>query len=1210
MGIRLVWGRAGRGKTRAFQGEIGGELRRDPRGFPLVYLVPEQATFQAEYSLVTLPGVKGMTRCQVLSFPRLAYRVREEVGGGRGVYIDDTGKSMVLRRVLERCRKDLQVLKYSGREVGLLEGILDIYTGLKRSRAPVPEMARALAGGAGEDDPDGPVLLKAKLRDLELILGELDRELSRSPYLDAGDLLDLLAEKVPGSSFLGEARVWVDGFFTFTGQELAVLGELGARCPQVSVALCLDREVSLDSKLDRLDPFFPGALACRELKKVAVSRGIPLEVIQLPAPPRSRFLRGSRLEHLERYCHRYPARAYGGGRPGEGTRDCPGPAQLPGEKGWGVQLVAAPHPRAEVESLARELTRLARDQGRRWRDLLVLVGNLEGYRETITTVFNSYDIPYFLDQKQAVLHHPLVEFIRSALEVVTGYFSLEAVFRCVKTDLLFPFPGEGEGGLEAWRDRGARLENYCLAFGLRGTAWLEEGDWEYRERDDLEEGLSGPGGGSPREGAGEDPYRLFLEEVNGTRRALVAPLLSFYGEIKGATRVKDKTLALYRLLEGVQAGRRLELWQQECLERGETARAREHSQVYELVLDLLDQLVEISGEEKVSRALYGRLLETGLENLRLGLVPPALDQVLVGTPGRTRPGPVSHAFLLGVNEGMFPAPVPEDRLFNPREREQLTDAGLGPSPGQGRDLLDHQYLEYQALTRASRGIRVSYSLADQEGRGLMPSLLVSRLQEMFPGLPEEIHYGEPGEGAGEGEVLSYLVHPRRSLSRLAVQLGSWKKGKEMSPAWWEAYNWYARRQEWHETGRRLLGGVFYNNQEPPLSPETSRRLYGVKLRAGVHRLEKFSACPFSQFVSYGLGLQERSRYRLDTAGMGRFFHVTLYQVSRSLEEDGLAWGSLTQEETSRRVDEVVDRLVPRLQKEILLSSNRYRYLGKKLKETVGQAAWHLNRQASLSRFMPVGLEVSFGPGGDFSAVNIQLSGGQQLELVGRIDRLDAAEGGEGQRYLRVIDYKSGDLSLPLGDIYHRLSLQMLAYLYAALQGLPREKGEEVRPAGVLYFRVHSPLLKSPGPLSLEEAREKMQKEFQMKGLVLGDIGVVKLMDTSLEKGYSQVIPAGITVKGAFYKNSRVLEPAHFQKLLDYVEQALGDLASRILGGEVGLSPYRLGQRRACTYCQYRPVCQFDPLVEGSSYRSLPRLDDQEVISRLGLPDNGREGGPS
>jgi ATP-dependent helicase/nuclease subunit B len=400
----------------------------------------------------------------------------------------------------------------------------------------------------------------------------------------------------------------------------------------------------------------------------------------------------------------------------------------------------------------------------------------------------------------------------------------------------------------------------------------------------------------------------------------------------------------------------------------------------------------------------------------------------------------------------------------------------------------------------------------------------------------------------------------------------------------------------------LLGSLFYRNEGIRLKQGTSLRLYGGStLRGSVSRMEKFSACAFSHFAAYGLRLKERQMYRLQAPDIGQLFHAALSEMAQRLKEQGRGWGSMTPEECRREAGVTVDRLSPLLQGEILLSSKRYGYISRKLKSIVGRASVILGEHARRGSFEPVGLELDFGPGKTLPPLRITLPNGCVMEVVGRIDRVDMAEGENGV-LLRVIDYKSSQKDLKLHEVYYGLSLQMLTYLEVLLTYSEEWLGKPALPAGTLYFHVHDPLLSSPNGMNREQAEQELLKRFKMKGLLLADREVVSLMDTTLDKGHSSIVPVAVKSDGSFYSSASVATPEQWGQLLSSVKGTIADIGTRITEGDVEIRPYRIQQETACTFCSFKPVCQFDESVEGNGYNHLGKPGKDaiwDLLSRKG-----------
>lgn len=1167
MPVHFVIGRSGSGKTTSILEEVTARLRSAPQGKAMILLVPEQGSFQAEHALVTTGGIKGSVRAQVLSFRRLAYRVMQETGGASRVAISDEGKKMLLYKIIQRRKDELKLFGASGEQLGFVGRLGDVYTEMKRycidSSAIGLVLEQMKAASAATP------ILRSKLEDLLTVYKDFENEMSPL-YIDEEDNLIRLTEAVKDSSYLEGADIWIDGFHGFTPQELMVVGQLMVHAASVTISLTLDKPYDGSRMPHELDLFHPTATTYVKLRGMAEELNLEIDHTILSPPVLPRFEESPALAHLERgYDRRLRYRPAGG------------------ENEDGISIHAASSRRAEVEGALREMIRLAREEGIRFREMAVFTRNLADYEHLVVPLFQDYGVPLFLDEKRSELHHPLVEFMRAALDVVRRYWRHEDVFRCVKSDLLLPLDGS------LTREDMDRLENYALASGIQGYRWTDGRPWKGIPSLSLEEG------GTPQ----RDTAAALLELMERCREAVVGPLSAFEKRIKRAKTARDMSTAVFGLLEDAGIPQKLDSWNREALESGHPEAAREHRQLWGEVLNLLDQIVEMMGQERMTFELFAGILETGLSEMKLGLVPPSLDQVLVGTMDRTRTTGIKHAFLLGVNDGVIPAVYQEDGIITEQERTVLADSGMELAPGISRKLLDERFLIYNALTSASRHVWVSYPSADDEGKELLPSEVVRHLTRMFPELRVKPLSALPGADQDASAHEIFIEHPRQTLSHLIVQLRRWRQGGKIPELWWHVYNWYLQDPQWRGPLDMLLRSLFYRNETMVLQADTSRRLYGSKVRTSVSRMERFVACPFSHFASHGLKLKERQLYRLKAPDIGQLFHAALSEMALRLKEQKRSWGSLSAEECRREAEMTVERLAPMLQGEILLSSKRYGYISRKLKNIVGRASVILGEHARRGSFEPVGLELDFGPGKPLPPLTFELENGSVMEIVGRIDRVDMAQGEEGL-LLRVIDYKSGHKDLRLHEVYYGLALQMLTYLDVLLTYSEEWLGSRALPAGTLYFHVHDPILQSANGMTMDQAAEELLKRFKMKGLLMADREVVSKMDASLDKGHSSILPVAVKSDGSFYSSASVASPEQWDHLLHSVRSSIETIGTRITEGDVRIEPYRIQQETACTFCPFKAVCQFDENVEGNHYNTLVKPDKSQVWELLSKSKGG------
>ncbi|MCR8645679.1 helicase-exonuclease AddAB subunit AddB [Paenibacillus sp. N1-5-1-14] len=1179
MAVKFVIGRAGSGKTRYCIDEIREHLIREPEGAPLILLVPQQFTFEAERELVSKEGVSGTIRAQVLSFHRLAWRIMQAEGGTARTPIDEIGKKLLLRRIMQRRQGQLKFYAGTQDQQGVIDRMDELFTEWKRYGMQPQHLEERMDKGRYHWEHSQS--LEPKMQDLMMVYREFEEEL-KAQYLDGEDVLTLLAEQIIQSEWLSNAKIWIDGFHGFTPQEMAVIERLMIRCPEVSMTFCLDRPYYDYDDLDDLALFHPTARTMRQLQRSLVNYGLPaphmVELADRKLP--TRFTNNPMLGFLEQYYDRNTGRVRFDKKDAEKVHGN-------GRVNESIVIAEAASRRAEVEGVCREMVRLTREEEVRWRDMAVMVRNMNEYGELLSAVMSDFNIPHFLDQKRSVLHHPLVEFIRSALEVVNHQWHYDAVFRCVKTDFLLPWGHMySESRLRRQMDR---LENYVLAFGIKGSRWSEEKAWTYRERRSLE---------GPEEELREAEEKA-LAEINETRRWVSVPLHHFARRLKDRSKVQGKVEALFELLAFANVPERLERWSLTCSEAGQLEEAREHTQLWDRVMDVFDQLVDMLGEEEVSNELFADLVETGLESISMGLVPPSLDEVLVGTVDRTRSGSVTHAFILGVNEGVLPARLSEDGLLTENEREMLQQADISMADSAKRKLLDEQFLIYNAITSASSYLWMSYPLADEEGKGLLPSEIMKRIRYLFPQVKVKQLALEPTPFMSEKELFSYLAHPQQAFSFLGVQLKRRMQGEDIAKTWWDVYNWLLGNEAWNGKLERMVQALMFDNHVDRLPASTSRELYGSHLKASVSRMERFAGCPFSHFASHGLRLRERKVYALEAPDIGQLYHAALSEFAQGLQRDGLDWGDLSPEDCYKRSAQVVEELAPKLPGDILLSSHRFRHITRKLQDVVGRSSVVLAEHAKRGEFKPLATELDFGPGSTLPALEFTLENGCTMEIIGRIDRVDQADT-EGGVLLRVIDYKSSATALDMAEVFHGLSLQMLTYLDVVITHAEKWLGIEAKPAGVLYFHVHNPLLLHANRIGADKAEEETRKRYKMKGLLAADTEIIGMMDSALKTGtgHSQLLPVAITKDGGFYKNSSVATDKQWKQIRSYVRGQIKQIGTDITDGAVDISPYRMGNKAACMRCSYRSVCQFEPHFAGSQYQVRRKMSGDELWSEI------------
>jgi ATP-dependent helicase/nuclease subunit B len=1154
MAVRFILGRAGTGKTNRILNEIKDKLRQEPNGSPVIYLVPDQMTFLSEYNLVNEEGINGMIRAQVYSFTRLAWRILQDTGGLNRYHLSNIGLNMLIRKIIDDKKDQLKLFTRASDKAGFIEHVEVMLTEFKRYCISPEELSdkRESWGEGGQESK----ALADKLHDLQLIYDSFEENLS-GKYIDSEDYFTLLEESIEKSEFLQNAEIYIDGFHSFTPQEYAVIGKLMDYCPNVTVSLTLE---STSFQGEQTDLFRMTSETYEALEQLAqASRGGIEDRVVLRET--SRF-QDKGLQHVEAHFEKRPI--------------------VPFEEETGMTIYEASNRRSEIEGVAREIRRLARTEGYRYKDMAVLVRNGQDYQDMIETVFYDYEIPYFIDQKRKMLNHPLIELIRSTLEIMNSNWRYEPVFRAVKTDLLFPY----DRNPQQLREKMDKLENYVLAYGIQGDKWTKKDRWIYRRFRGLEQA------DMPQ----TDREREMEHEINELRLFISAPILRFGRRLKKGRTGQDLCEILYLYLEELDIPAKLERLRLEAESRGDIISAREHDQAWNAVMDLLDQFVEILGDEEVSVKKFASIMDAGIESMRFSLVPPAVDQVMIANLEQSRLADLRAAFVIGVNDGVLPAKITEDGIFSDEDRDKLTASGLIIAPGSKTRLLDEEFIAYKAFSTPSERLYVSYPIANEEGKALLPSPYIKRLTELCPQAEISLLINDPSE-LPKNEQLSYVCHPNVTISYLTSGLQAKKRGYHLEDFWWDAYNYYISAPAWKGSAKHILSSLFYQNKGKKLTEETSQALYGDEILASVSRMEMFHGCPFSHFANHGLKLRERDIYRLEAPDIGDMFHAALKWISEEIDRAGLSWKQLSKTQCLELAREAVLSLAPKLQHQILLSSNRHHYIKKKLQDVIGRASLILSEHAKASGFAPVGLELGFGPKAELPPFAFTLKNGTKMALQGRIDRVDKAESDEGV-YLRIIDYKSSARDLDLTEVYYGLSLQMLTYLDIVLTHSQKLIGADAHPAGVFYFHVHNPMVNSKKILTLEEIEEEIFKSFKMKGLVLGETDVIRLMDQSLESGSSNIISAGLKKDGTLSSRTKAADRNQFDVMRSQVRNLYKKSGNDIMSGRTDITPYKLKDRTPCQFCAFKPVCQFDSSMEENEYRIFTEGKPAELLQKM------------
>lgn len=1105
MPLKFVFGPSGSGKSSyLYQHVIQESMKYPERNY--IVLVPEQFTMQTQKDLVMMHERKGIMNIDVLSFARLAYRVFEETGGGGLPVLDDEGKNLILRKIAGDYESELKMLGGHMKKQGYISEVKSVISEFTQYDIGEDEIERVMES-AGESSR-----LYYKLADIRLLYRGFTDYL-REKYITKEELLDVLSCEVEKSERLKNSTVVLDGFTGFTPVQDRLLGELMRHCREVIVTVTMDRRGNPYVYEHPYQLFALSKQMVTSLLQIAKQNKIPVEEpVELYDHVPWRFKEQEALAFLEKHLFRYGAGAY----------------EKEQEQ---VKLHLAKNPREEAYAVAEQVRRMMREDRYRLRDIGVIVSDMDVYADHLKQAFIKYDIPFFMDHKRSILLNSFVEYIRSVLHMAEQSFSYESVFRFLRTNLAgFTYEEIDE------------LENYVIGLGIKGYKhWQEK--WTRKLR-----GM-----------AQED-----LDKMNHYRRQLVEKVDGLIYVLRQRRKtVADITRAIYEFM--VQENIQVRLAEQEELfkAKGELALAREYAQIYRIVIELFDKFVELLGDEQVSLSEYCKLLDAGLEEARVGVIPPEVDQVVIGDMQRTRLKDIKALLFAGANDVYLPGALLRTGLLSELDREKFAREKLTLSAGGKEKAYVQKFYLYLNLTKPSEKLDIYYSKVSADGKSVRPSYLIQELQKLFPKLKvrDEERYLK------EQELTENIGFDR--MIREFVQ-----KRHETDGAWCELYNWYKKNPKWQEKVERFLEAGYYRKPLDALTEEAAKRLYGEEFETSITRMERFAVCAFSHFLTYGLGLREREEYDFQAADLGNVCHRALERFSYKVEREAGDWLKLTEEKRKQYVEESVEEAIADYGNSILYSSSRNAYLIVRMKRMLEKTVWALTKQLAAGDFKPSAYELRFANG--------------------KIDRVDTCEDGDCV-YVKVIDYKTGSKSFDVTALYHGFQLQLMVYMDAALQLEQKKHPEkEILPAGVFYYRIQDPLIDRPKE---GEEQESILKELKPDGMISLEKEVLEHLDHCMV-GESSVIPVKYNKNGSLSKSSKAASAQDFYLMMKYAVNKVEEIRQKILSGDVKVNPYRRGTETSCDYCSYRQICGFDTKMEGYRYREIEAMSVDKVIQAM------------
>ena len=946
-----------------------------------------------------------------------------------------------------------------------------------------------------------------KIEDIICLYEKYENKIS-GKLIDENDTLDILADNLDKSNIIKDSYIFIDEFLGFTKQEYRIFEKLIIHANEITVTVSAD---SLElNKPKEKDIFYFNKAYAQNLIKIGEKYNAQIEKICLKEAYR---FKNEELKFLEENWD------------STNSKKCDGETK-------NIELFIANNPYTEIEYVAKTIYNLVKKSGYSYNEIGIIAEDVEKYAEDSKSIFDKYDIPVFIDEKKELNQNILIKFIIAMLEIFVNNWSYESIFNFLKIGLL-NIPEEDI----------YLLENYCRKWGIRGSKFYNK-EFNYEEINDIQ------------------------EKLENLRKQISGLLLEFKNNITSEKTASQITKEIYDFLIKNEINVRLD---QKLKSYNSIEISDEYNTSYKLLISVLEDIVLIFGDEKITFERYKNLLEIGLNSCELGKIPATQDQVVLGDTERTRSNKLKVLFVIGINDGCFPKANKVEGFLNDNDRDILLSSGIELAKNSVDSLFEEQFNIYRTLTTPEEKLYLSYSSSDKSGEALRPSILMKKIKKMFPNI---------NTSSDVSQNLYVITNENATFEEALNVYKEYLEGKEVPDEWNDMIRFFYNKDK--KKFKKAVSGKYYTNKSESITTENIQKLYGNTLKTSVSKLESYRKCPFSFHLTYGLKLKEKEELKIEAVDTGTFMHEVIDLFFRELDDNGINVKEISDDDIFKIVSKIVKQLLEMSKYYRFTSTAKFRLLSKRLEKVVYQSICYIVYCLRNSDYELYGHEIEFSNLGKFKTIQIDVDG-KKIEITGKIDRIDTAKLAD-KEYVRIIDYKSSIKDIDMNQVKAGLQIQLITYLDAICEQ------SKLEPSGILYMGLIDNVVKDAKNLSEEKIEEAIRNNFKMKGLVLADVNVIRMMDNKLETGKSDIIPVYLNKEGSISeKKSKVISEENFKELQKEVRKIIKDISKEILKGRIDIKPYSYNKKTGCDYCKYQTICMFNNNMNRNEYQVIKKV---------------------
>ncbi len=1104
--LHFVLGTSGCGKTKYLY-DIMSE-KASSGDDKLMFIVPDQASFNTEKAFLDILGPKMSRNIKVFGFSRLCDYVFEQTGNRFLSFCDEGVRNVVMSIAIEQVGEKLELFSKRANKTDLTELMLNSIKEYKKCSI-TSSMLYEVADKV-EDET-----LSKKLFETALLYDTYDAILSKS-YIDPLDSITHIVNVLSKNELFKDYTIAVDSFYGFTAQEYQVLERLMLQSKDMYFSLTTDNLSASNGDL-----FFVSDRTKKYLTRIAKNNDIkianPVTLFE-----NHRFM-AENIKTLEQSIFRLQK-------------------ETSEYKGDSLYVYEANSIYDESEFVARNIKKLVVEDGYEYSDIAVVTRQSEKYIGVLDTIFDKYDINYFMDKPQDIDTKPLVKFVMSCFDVITGGFDKDDILALLKTGLT-----------DISVEEVADFENYLFTWEISGKKLFNEFTL------------------SPKGFADElsESDRALLFSIENTRKTIVDALKSFYYDTKDATAL-EISKALMKLIYRLHCKENL-LKLCDILEsENEIELCNEQVRIYNIFVEILDKMVSVIGDYRISVKRFSELLHINFVNTDISFIPRGVDQVDIACADRSLIENKRAVFVIGAIDGEFPHTPVESGVFSDNERNILNTYGLTMSDSVEQLIPTEKYLAYKAMTYAKEKLFVSFYNFSLSGEKRSPSVIVSELPKIFTDIPlhSSVENTIFDSMWSEKSAFDYLVRKYNSSDADVVKLKRYFLQKE-------------------NYGSTLCAVDRALKKEPIRISDTklAQKLFNPDMTLSASQVENFHLCKFEYFCKYGLRVRERRQAKIDSLEYGTFMHYLLEEFFKNHKNDDFSSisESVIEAEVASLLEHYIDKHLGGKEDK----SKRFLYLYYRIKRTAVRIILRLVEEFSQSKFRPSDFELNIGD--DIPCYNLKVNDEISVKIRGSVDRVDIMEDGD-KKYIRVVDYKTGTKKYNLSDVLYGINLQMLIYMSAINSGGKDYFNGEITPAGVLYVPAVSPVANVTSK-GLNSAIADSKKDSKMHGIILDNIDVVTGMEQDAKGEY---IPVSLKGDILVDRSGSLATLEQFGVLFSQVDKAIGEMAKSLCFGDVDAVPAK-GDYDACAWCPYISVCGYK---DGDSCREIRKYKKDEVYDIL------------